>query len=174
MPKRATSKSVAKPTLVRKRPVKATPAHVVETESSEPTKIVWWNWTIFWQILPWAIALIVLLIWWKSNQATPDPSPNPEPEVLSIEKATAQIFPSMKAAFNATFEEAAKRVESKQIVNDEQLDQFVNSAIQNARANANKPFDVSFHMSLPRNDDGTFQGKESEAAKFLRQISRSW
>jgi hypothetical protein len=127
-----------------------------------------------WSVLPWAIAIGVLVFWFRSEQRGAPPGPTPVPSVLSIEKATAQILPTIRQGFADAFEEAAKRVESGQIVNDEQLDAFVNPAITAARTEANKPFDVSFDMGLPRNDDGTFDGREKEVAKFLRQISRSW
>ena len=39
---------------------------------------------------------------------------------------------------------------------------------------ANKPFDLALESGLPRNEDGTFAGKEAEVAKLLRQVAKAW
>jgi len=72
------------------------------------------------------------------------------------------------------FLEAASKVEKGEIKTDKELFDFVQPATKAAREQANKPFDLSLEMTLPRNDDGTFAGKEIEAGKILRKIARSW
>lgn len=126
--------------------------------------------------LPWvAVAVLGYLLW--SNQTKVEPKPDPKPDVpvvVTIEKATASVLALMKTENARVFNEAASKVESKEIKTDKELFDFVQLATKLAREQANKPFDVSLEMTLPRNDDGTFAGKEIEAGKVLRRIAKSW
>jgi hypothetical protein len=123
--------------------------------------------------LPWiAVAALGYMLWTKP--ATP-PGPQPEPvPVVSIEKDTKAILATMKVENAKIFTEAADKVENKAIKTDKELFDFIRPLTEAARKQANKPFDVSLDLSLPRNSDGTFAGKEVEAAALLRKISRAW
>ena len=121
-----------------------------------------------------AIAAVGYLLWINQNKApNPDP-PSPSPVVVSIEKATGGVLSAMKTANEKAFNDAAALVESGQIKTDKQLFEFVQPATKMARETANKPFDVALDLQLPRNDEGSFAGKESEVAKLLRKIAKSW
>jgi hypothetical protein len=127
-----------------------------------------------WQYAPWAVALVFGWLLWSKQPATP-PGPQPEPvPSVSIEKDTASILKTMKVENAKIFAEAADRVEKGLLKTDKELFDFIRPATEAARKQANKPFDVSLDLSLPRNSDGTFAGKEVEAAALLRRISRSW
>ena len=80
----------------------------------------------------------------------------------------------MKIENARVFNEAASKVEKGELKTDKELFDFVQLATKLAREQANKPFDVSLEMTLPRNDDGTFAGKEIEAGNVLRRIAKSW
>jgi hypothetical protein len=123
--------------------------------------------------LPWiAVAALGYLLW--NKPATP-PGPQPEPvPVVSIEKDTKQILATIRSANARIFLEAADGIESGTILTDKALFDFVRPATEAARKEANKPFDVSLDLSLPRNEDGSFSGKEKEAASLLRRIAKSW
>ena len=126
------------------------------------------------QALPWfAIALLGYMVWTKQDSA-PEPSPEPKPVAVTIEKATAGVLSTMRAENARVFNEAASKVEKGEIKTDKELFDFVQPATKLAREQANKPFDLSLEMTLPRNDDGSFAGKEIEAAKVLRRIAKSW
>lgn len=127
-----------------------------------------------WQYAPWAVALVFGYLLWSKQPVTP-PGPQPEPvPAVSIEKDTKQILATIRSANARIFLEAADKVESGTILTDKSLFDFVRPATEAARKEASKPFDVSLDLSLPRNSDGTFAGKEVEAAALLRRISRSW
>jgi hypothetical protein len=132
---------------------------------NEPTSAAT-NW------LPWIAVAVLAFIVMSDRPKAPEPGPGPSP--ITIEQATKSILPSIKAANAKIFEDAASKVESKEITTDKQLYEFVQPATKAARESANRPFDVSLDLSLPRNDDGTFAGKELEVATLLRKIAKSW
>lgn len=122
--------------------------------------------------LPYAvIAVLGYLVW---HNSTLPPNPNPTPSPVTIEKATGSVLSAMKAANAKAFNDAADRVESKEITTDKQLFEFVQPVTKSARETANKPFDVALDLQLPRNEDGTFSGKEAEVVKLLRRIAKAW
>jgi hypothetical protein len=125
-------------------------------------------------VLPWALVIGGLVYWYRFQTTETIDPPTPEPNVPAINKAVGDYFPTQRKQFAAAFSDAAAKVRSKEIKTDEQLDALVNPQLKAARDLASKPFDVSFEMGLPRNDDGSFAGKEEDAAKFLELISRSW
>ena len=122
--------------------------------------------------LPWIIAAgLGYMLWTKQDAA---PSPEPKPVAVTIEKATAGVLATMRSENARIFLEAASTVESGEIKTDKELFDFVQPATKFARELANKPFDLSLEMTLPRNADGTFAGKEIEAGKVLRKVAKSW
>jgi hypothetical protein len=124
-------------------------------------------------LVPWIIAAgLGYLLWTKD--ATPGPTPDPKPVTVTIEKATSGVLATIKAENARVFNEAANKVEKGEIKTDKELFDFVQPATKAAREQANKPFDMSLEMTLPRNADGSFAGKEIEAGKVLRRIAKSW
>ena len=124
--------------------------------------------------LPWIIAAGLGYLLWTKQDSAPEPSPEPKPVAVTIEKATAGVLSTMRSENARVFLEAANKVEKGEIKTDKELFDFVQPATKLAREQANKPFDLSLEMTLPRNDDGSFAGKEIEAAKVLRRIAKSW
>jgi hypothetical protein len=124
--------------------------------------------------LPWIIAAVLGYMLWTKQDATPGPSPDPKPVTVTIEKATSSILATIKSANAGIFLAAADKVEKGEIKTDKELFDFIQPATKLAREQANKPFDLSLEMTLPRNEDGSFSGKEIEAGKVLRRIAKSW
>ena len=127
--------------------------------------------------VPWLLVAVVLFqgyLMWNQQSAKPVDPDVPKPVVVTIEEATADVLAFMKSENARVFNEAASKVEKGELKTDRELFEFVQPATKEAREQANKPFDLAFDEALPRNDDGSFQGKESEAAKLLRRIAKSW
>jgi hypothetical protein len=112
------------------------------------------------------------MLW--SKPASPVVDPVVPVPIVSIEKETKQILATIKSANARIFLEAADGIEKGTLKTDKELFDFVRPATEKARKEANKPFDVALDLSLPRNDDGSFAGKEKEAASLLRKIAKSW
>jgi hypothetical protein len=126
-----------------------------------------------WQYAPWlAVAVLGYMLW--SKPASPVVDPVVPVPIVSIEKETKQILATIKSANARIFLEAADGIEKGTLKTDKELFDFVRPATEKARKEANKPFDVALDLSLPRNDDGSFAGKEKEAASLLRKIAKSW
>lgn len=122
--------------------------------------------------LPW-VAVAVLAYFLFNKPTTVDPTPTPTP-TINIGTVTKQVLPSTAKGFADVFEQAASKVEDKSIKTDKELFDFVQPATAKARVEANKPFDLALESGLPRNEDGTFAGKEAEVAKLLRQVAKAW
>ena len=123
----------------------------------------------------WVLLAGVAWMAWNSYSKVTPPGPQPEPvPSVSIEKETKAILAKIRTENARIFLEAADKVESGTILTDKALFDFVRPATEAARKEANKPFDVSLDASLPRNEDGSFSGKEKEAANLLRKVARSW
>ena len=123
--------------------------------------------------LPWfAVVVLSYMLWTKD--ASPAPTPDPRPIKVTLEKATAGVLATMRTENARVFNLAADKVEKGEIKTDKELFDFIQPATKAAREQANKPFDMSLEMTLPRNEDGTFTGKEIEAGKVLRRIAKSW
>ena len=126
-----------------------------------------------WQYAPWlAVAVLGYMLW--NRPATPVVDPVVPVPVVSIEKDTKAILQTMRVENARIFNQAADEIEKGSLKTDKELFDFVRPATEKARKEANKPFDVALDISLPRNDDGSFAGKEKEAASLLRKIARSW
>ena len=124
--------------------------------------------------IPWIIAAGLAYLLWTKQDATPGPTPDPKPVVVTLEKATSSVLPSLKTYNAKVFNEAAKRIRDKEIKTDKELFDFVQPATKKARELANKPFDLSLEMTLPRNEDGSFSGVEEAAAVVCERIAKSW
>ena len=124
-------------------------------------------------LVPWGVALVLGYMLWTKDTA-PGPTPDPKPITVTLEKATAGVYPTIRSENARIFYEAAKKLRSKEIQFDRQLFDYVNSATKAAREAANKPFDVAFEATLPRGEDGSFLNMEEQAAKVLERVAKSW
>ena len=125
-------------------------------------------------LVPWGIALVLGYMFWTKQDATPGPGPEPKPVVVTIEKATAGVFPLIRAEHARIFSKAADMVRRKEIQDETELHTYINAATKAAREAANKPFGVAFESSLPTGEDGSFTNIEEQAAKVLERVAKSW
>lgn len=125
-------------------------------------------------LVAWGIALVLGYMLWSKPDATPGPTPEPKPVVVTLEKATAGVFPLIRAEHARIFSKAADMVRRKEIQDEGQLHDYVNAATKAAREAANKPFGVAFESSLPTGEDGSFANMEEQAAKVLERVAKSW
>ncbi len=123
---------------------------------------------------PAGLAVVAMLgiMYWKNLRVDPTPTPGPKP--ASVEKVVETLQKELRKGHAETFEQAAELVKSKQLSTDKELFDFVQPALVSLRAEKQRPFDQMFQMSLPRGEDGTFSGKESEVEAFLRRIAKAW
>ena len=131
--------------------------------------------TKLYSYLPW-VAVAVLCYALATQQAVaPKPGPDePKPVVVSLEKATASVFPSMRAGYQKAFLDAAVMVEKGEVKTDKELFEIVSASTKLAREQAKESFDSALEKTLPRNESGSFTGFEVEAGKVLRKAAKSW
>jgi len=141
----------------------------IESGSTVPSAYPW--------VSQWAPAILVgvalagLVLFQRASPDGPEPKPDTE---LSIESVAREYLPALKSVHKETFSLAADAVKSKEIKTDQELFDFVRPALERLREEKRRPFDKIFDLSLPRNDDGSFTGHESEVEDFLRRIAQSW
>jgi len=115
--------------------------------------------------IPWAIALgaVVLLL---RNQ---DLSKKSDPENLTA--TVRQTLPSIRAAYKQAFLDAAAKIESGEIKDQEVWTKFIEKNAGEKRIEAmNKVYEAIDNLKLP----ASFEGKESEVAKINREIAGAW
>jgi glyoxylate utilization-related uncharacterized protein len=116
--------------------------------------------------IPW---LIVggLAFYVFSQQPKEGGDPNPS-GVTSVVRST---IPSIRAAYKQAFLDAAAKIESGEISNQEQWTKFIEENAGAKRIEAmNKVYTAIDELKLPV----TFAGKESEIAKINREIAGAW
>ena len=115
--------------------------------------------------IPWAIALgaVVLLL---RNQ---EPGKENEPENLTA--TVRQTLPAIRVAYKQAFLDAATKIESGEISNQEAWTKFIEKNAGEKRIEAmNKVYEAIDNLKLP----ASFEGKESEVAKINREIAGAW
>ena len=123
--------------------------------------------------LPWVA--VAVLCYALATQQVDAPKPDePKPVAVSLEKATASVFPSMRAGYQKTFLDAAIMVEKGEVKTDKELFEIVSESTKLAREQAKESFDGALEKTLPRNESGSFTGVEVEAGKVLRRVYKSW
>lgn len=107
------------------------------------------------------------------NEVDPPKPPDDDkskPKDSTVIEEVRKVLPAQAKGFEEAFNEAASKVESKQIKTDRELLEFVKPLTTKARLEANKPFDVLLETQIPE----SFSGKEAEIATLLRRIAKSW
>jgi hypothetical protein len=114
------------------------------------------------------LILIGAVLFFALRQPKEGGDPSRPVGVESVVKAT---IPNIRQAYRAAFLEAAKRIESGDIKDQEQWTAFIKA---NAGAKQREALDAVYgaidELKLPV----TFAGKESEIAKINREISGAW
>jgi len=117
--------------------------------------------------IPWAI-IAGLVLYAASQQPKGGGDPSKPAGVTAVVRST---IPSIRAAYKQAFLDAAAKIESGEIKDQEQWTKFIEENAGAKRIEAmNKVYTAIDELKLPV----TFAGKESEIAKINRQIAGAW
>jgi hypothetical protein len=117
--------------------------------------------------IPWAIiAGLVLYAMNQKPKGGGDPS-----KPAGVTAVVRSTIPSIRAAYKQAFLDAAAKIESGEIANQEQWTKFIeeNAGVKRIEA-MNKVYAAIDQLGLPV----TFAGKEKELAKINREIAGAW
>ena len=117
--------------------------------------------------IPWAI-IAGLAFYVFSQQPKGGGDPSTAAGVTAVVRST---IPSIRAAYKQAFLDAAAKIESGEIKDQEQWTKFIsdNAGGKNREA-LDKVYSAIDKLDLPV----TFAGKESEIAEINRQIAGAW
>ena len=116
--------------------------------------------------IPWAIAAGAVFLLLRGQ-----PAPTPEPAKPNLKAVVSSAIPSIRAAYKQAFLDAAAKIESGEISNQEQWTKFIgdNAGGKNREA-LDKVYAAIDKLDLPV----TFAGKEKELAEINREIASAW
>jgi hypothetical protein len=116
--------------------------------------------------LPWIVAALAVFAMLRNQQPQPD---KPQPKVLK--SVVSQTLPSIRSAYKQAFLEAASKIESGEIKDQEQWTKFIaDNAGTKQREALDRVYEAIDKLDLP----ASFAGKESEIAKINREIAGAW
>lgn len=117
--------------------------------------------------IPWLI-IGGLVLYVMNQQPKEGGDPSKPAGVTAVVRST---IPSIRAAYKQAFLDAAAKIESGEISNQEQWTKFIEENAGAKRIEAmNKVYTAIDELKLPV----TFAGKEKELAKINREISEAW
>jgi thiamine biosynthesis lipoprotein ApbE len=97
------------------------------------------------------------------------PSSDSKPKELKA--VVSQTLPSIRSAYKQAFLEAASKIESGEIKDQEQWTKFIaDNAGAKQREALDRVYEAIDKLDLP----ASFAGKESEIAKINREIAGAW
>jgi hypothetical protein len=115
--------------------------------------------------LPWVVAAVAVFAMLRNQQ----PSDKPQPKELKA--VVSQTLPSIRSAYKQAFLEAASKIESGEIKDQEGWTKFIaDNAGAKQKDALNKVYEAIDKLDLP----ASFAGKESEIAKINREIAGAW
>jgi len=115
--------------------------------------------------LPWIVAAVAVFAMLR-NQQPPD---NPQPKELKA--VVSQTLPSIRSAYKQAFLEAASKIESGEIKDQEAWTKFIaDNAGAKQREALDRVYEAIDKLDLP----ASFAGKESEIANINREIAQAW
>jgi hypothetical protein len=117
--------------------------------------------------IPWLIAGgLVLYVFSQQPKEGGDPS-----TAAGVTAVVRSTIPSIRAAYKQAFLDAAAKIESGEISNQEQWTKFIEENAGAKRSEAmDKVYSAIDELKLPV----TFAGKESEIAEINRKIAGAW
>jgi len=116
--------------------------------------------------LPWIIAVGAIgYALWGSQQTEQKTS---KPAISAVVRST---IPGIRQAYRAAFLEAAKRIESGDIKDQEQWTAFIK---ENAGAKQREALDQVYQAIDDLKLPASFAGQEAELAQLNRSIAESW
>jgi len=116
--------------------------------------------------MPWAVAAVCVFLLVRNNQ----PSSNEKP-VKSITATVKEALPTIRSAYRQAFLEAASKIESGEIKDQESWTKFIEENAGAKRIEAmNAVYEAIDKLDLP----ASFVGKEKEIADLNRRIGEAW
>jgi len=116
--------------------------------------------------LPWIVAALAVFAMLRNQQPQPD---MPQPKELKA--VVSQTLPSIRSAYKQAFLEAASKIESGEIKDQEAWTKFIaDNAGAKQREALDRVYEAIDRLDLP----ASFAGKESEIAKINREIAGAW
>jgi hypothetical protein len=116
--------------------------------------------------VPWMVAAVAVFALLRNQQPQPD-----KPQPKELKAVVSQTLPSIRSAYKQAFLEAASKIESGEIKDQEQWTKFIaDNAGAKQKDALNKVYEAIDKLDLP----ASFAGKESEIAKINREIAGAW
>jgi thiamine biosynthesis lipoprotein ApbE len=116
--------------------------------------------------LPWIVAAVAVFALLRNQQPQPD-----KPQPKELKAVVSQTLPSIRSAYKQAFLEAASKIESGEIKDQEAWTKFIaDNAGAKQREALDKVYRAIDELDLP----ASFAGKESEIAKINREIAGAW
>ena len=115
--------------------------------------------------LPWIVAAGAVFLLLRNQQ----PADKPQPKELK--SVVSQTLPSIRSAYKEAFLEAASKIESGEIKDQEGWTKFIaDNAGAKQREALDRVYEAIDKLDLP----ASFAGKESEIARINREIAQAW
>jgi thiamine biosynthesis lipoprotein ApbE len=116
--------------------------------------------------VPWMVAAVAVFALLRNQQPQPD-----KPQPKELKAVVSQTLPSIRTAYKQAFLEAASKIESGEIKDQEQWTKFIaDNAGAKQREALDRVYEAIDKLDLP----ASFAGKESEIAKINREIAGAW
>jgi hypothetical protein len=116
--------------------------------------------------LPWIVAALAVFAMLRNQQPQPD-----KPQPKELKAVVSQTLPSIRSAYKQAFLEAASKIESGEIKDQEAWTKFIaDNAGAKQREALDRVYEAIDKLDLP----ASFAGKESEIAKVNREIAGAW
>jgi hypothetical protein len=116
--------------------------------------------------LPWIVAALAVFAMLRNQQPSGD-----KPQPKELKAVISQTLPSIRSAYKQAFLEAASKIESGEIKDQEQWTRFIaDNAGAKQREALDRVYEAIDKLDLP----ASFAGKESEIAKINREIAGAW
>lgn len=115
--------------------------------------------------LPWMVAAVAVFAMLRNQQSADKPQPK------ELKAVVSQTLPSIRSAYKQAFLEAASKIESGEIKDQEAWTKFIaDNAGTKQREALDRVYEAIDKLDLP----ASFAGKESEIAKINREIAGAW
>ncbi|MFM2013113.1 MAG: hypothetical protein RLZZ396_1897 [Planctomycetota bacterium] len=112
--------------------------------------------------LPWIVAAVAVFAMLRNQQPSSDLKPK------ELKAVVSQTLPSIRSAYKQAFLEAASKIESGEIKDQESWTKFIaDNAGAKQKDALNKVYEAIDKLDLP----ASFAGKESEIANINREIA---
>jgi hypothetical protein len=115
--------------------------------------------------LPWIVAALAVFAMLRNQQ------PGDKPQPKELKAVVSQTLPSIRSAYKQAFLEAASKIESGEIKDQEAWTKFI---AENAGAKQREALDRVYEAIDKLDLPASFAGKEYEIAKVNREIAGAW